>query len=152
MGQIPQQNIATLIKLGKQILNAPIERLPGVEDVLKYFLNTEYRLVLATKGDALDQERKLRASGLEHYFDHIEVMSDKQLANYELLLRKLSITPEEFLMIGNSVKSDVLPVINLGGHAIHIPFHTTWEYEQVENENIEFYAFESLLELLNSIS
>lgn len=151
-GQISQQNIAKLITLGKQILNAPIELLPGVQESLTYLQTTDYCIVLATKGDALDQERKLHASGLEHYFDHVEVMSDKQIANYELLLRKLSIAPEEFLMIGNSVKSDVLPVIDLGGQAIHIPFHTTWEYEQVKNEIMEFQAFESLLELLNSIN
>ncbi|MDA3910596.1 MAG: HAD family hydrolase [Bacteroidales bacterium] len=151
-GQIPQQNIAKLIALGKDILNAPIELLPGAQETLNYLQTTDYRLVLATKGDALDQERKLRASGLEHYFDHVEVMSDKQLANYELLLRKLAITPEEFLMIGNSVKSDVLPVIALNGQAVHIPFHTTWEYEQVSHEHEEFHEFESLSELLNSIS
>jgi len=151
-GQISQQNIAKLIALGKQILNAPIELLPAVQETLRYLQTTDYRIVLATKGDALDQERKLRASGLEHFFNHVEVMSDKKRANYELLLRKLSITPEELLMIGNSVKSDVLPVIDLGGQAIHIPFHTTWEYEQVTNKSEDYHEFSSLSEFLSAIS
>jgi putative hydrolase of the HAD superfamily len=119
------------VALGKELLNKPIELLKGVEEVLSQ-LNGEYRLVLATKGDLLDQERKLFKSGLEKHFHHIEIMSDKKVTDYKKLLRHLDCKPEHFLMIGNSVKSDVIPVLELGGYAIHVPYHTTWDYEKVD--------------------
>lgn len=121
------------IGYGKELLQKPIELLQGVEDVLKTLKGT-YRLVVATKGDLLDQERKLKKSGLEHYFHHIEIMSDKQEADYKKLIRHLDIQPSEFLMMGNSLKSDVLPVLAIGGHGIHIPYHTTWAHEHVAHK------------------
>lgn len=102
--QIKPQEIAHIIQLGKNILEAPIELLPGVKACLEYFSQTNYRLVLATKGDALDQERKLKDSGLSHYFEHVEVMSDKQTSNYLDLFKKLNVEPQHFFMIGNSLK------------------------------------------------
>ena len=87
---------------------------------------------MATKGDLLDQERKLKKSNLERYFHHIEIMSDKKEDDYKKLIKHLDIKPEEFLMIGNSLKSDVLPVLNVGGHAVHVPYHITWAHETVE--------------------
>jgi putative hydrolase of the HAD superfamily len=87
---------------------------------------------MATKGDLLDQERKLKKSGLETYFHHIEIMSEKRDADFVKLIRHLDIATEEFIMIGNSIKSDILPVLNIGGHGIHIPYHITWEHEKVE--------------------
>lgn len=123
------------IAYGKDLLGRPIELLDGIESVL-HSLKDRYRLVVATKGDLLDQERKLRNSGISHYFHHIEVMSDKQEADYKKLLKHLDIKSEEFLMVGNSLKSDILPVLALGGHAIHIPFHTTWAHEMIEH-NVE---------------
>ena len=120
------------IDYGKELLEKPIELLEGVEEVLKA-LKGKYRLVVATKGDLLDQERKLKKSGLEHYFHHIEIMSDKQEADYRKLIKHLDIQPHEFLMLGNSLKSDVLPVLAIGGHGIHVPYHTTWQHEQVEH-------------------
>lgn len=127
--------IAQAIAYGKELLARPIELIDGIESVLEA-LQGQYRLVVATKGDLLDQERKLRKSGLLHYFHHIEVMSDKQEADYQKLLRHLDIPAQQFMMVGNSLKSDILPVLNLGGHAIHIPFHTTWAHEQIEH-NVE---------------
>lgn len=121
------------IQLGKEILEHPIELLDGVENLLSE-LNGRYRLVMATKGDLLDQERKLVKSNLEKYFHHIEIMSDKKIEDYQKLIKHLDCKPEEFLMVGNSIKSDILPVLELGGHAIHIPFHTTWAYEQVSQK------------------
>jgi len=121
------------INLGKELLQKPVELLEGVEDVLKA-LKGRYRLVMATKGDLLDQERKLRKSGLEQYFHHIEIMSDKQEADYLKLIRHLDIQPSSFMMMGNSLKSDVLPVLAIGGHAVHIPYHTTWAHEIVEHQ------------------
>lgn len=121
------------IRYGQEMLSKPIELLDGVEDTLRR-LKGKYRLVVATKGDLLDQERKLKKSGLEHYFHHIEIMSDKQEADYLKLIRHLDCRPDEFLMIGNSLKSDVLPVLAIGGHAAHVPYHTTWTHEKIEHQ------------------
>lgn len=128
---VPQRIIDQIIGFGKALLGRPIELLDGMEPAL-HQLKKKYRLVVATKGDLLDQERKLKRSGLEHYFHHIEIMSDKQEADYRKLIRHLDIDPSEFLMIGNSLKSDCLPVLAIGGHAIHIPYHTTWAHEKME--------------------
>lgn len=124
--------ISKILDLGKAVLNEPIELLDGVEDVL-ISLQGKYRLVVATKGDLLDQERKLRKSGLAKYFHHIEIMSEKDEANYQKLIRHLDIQPHELLMIGNSLKSDIMPVLNIGGHAIHVPYHITWVHEQIDH-------------------
>ncbi len=124
-----------VIKIGTSLINVPMEVLPGVEELLKRLKGTgKYRLVVATKGDLLDQQRKLQRSGLAEHFHHIEVMYDKNEQMYLNLLQKLDCTPDEFMMIGNSMKSDILPVLNIGAHAIHIPFYTTWEHEKVEGE------------------
>lgn len=120
-----------IIDLGKEMLEKPIELLDGVEDVLQQ-LKGKYKLVVATKGDLLDQERKLKKSGIEYYFHHIEIMSDKQEADFTKLIKHLDIEPGEFLMLGNSLKSDVLPVLAIGGHGVHIPYHITWDHEKVE--------------------
>lgn len=125
--------IEKILDCGKELLNKPIEMLDGVEDALKA-LSVKYRLVVATKGDLLDQERKLKKSGIEHYFHHVEIMSDKQETDYVDLIRHLDIKPEEFMMIGNSIKSDILPVLSVGGYAVHVPYHTTWAHEHVENK------------------
>ncbi len=143
-GQVSNADINTLIERGKKMLQEPIELLDGIEDTLKG-LSNKYRLVVATKGDLLDQERKLIKSGLESYFHHIEIVSDKTEKQYQKLIRHLDITPEAFLMVGNSVKSDILPVLNIGAKAIHIPFHTTWEHEVV-NEPIDHPNFKELSE------
>ena len=125
------ETIEKAIQYGKDLLGKPIELLDGIEEVL-HLLKKKYRLVVATKGDLLDQERKLKKSGLEHYFHHIEIMSDKQEADYLKLIKHLDIQPAEFLMIGNSLKSDALPVLAIGGHAVHVPYHTTWAHEKIE--------------------
>lgn len=142
--------IEKTIELGKELLAKPIELLEGVEDVLTK-LKDHYRLVVATKGDLLDQERKLKASGLEHYFHHIEIMSDKQERDYLKLITHLDIQPHEFLMVGNSLKSDVLPVLAIGGHAYHVPYHVTWAHEHVENtiEHERFKQLNNLSELMD---
>jgi putative hydrolase of the HAD superfamily len=130
---VTNEAIGKIIGYGKDLLNEPIELLDNVEEVLKT-LQGHYRIVVATKGDLLDQERKLKKSGLNHYFHHIEIMSEKGEEDYLKLIRHLDIRPEEFLMIGNSLKSDVIPVLNIGGHAIHVPYHTTWAHEHVETK------------------
>lgn len=133
-GKVSTATISEIMKLGKNMIEKPVELLDGIEQVLKV-LSKKYRLILLTKGDLLDQERKLEKSGLSAYFHHIEVLSDKKESNYSNLLEHLEIKHEEFLMIGNSLKSDVLPIINIGGHAIHVPFHTTWVHEMVHDNN-----------------
>ncbi|MDB5157104.1 MAG: family hydrolase [Mucilaginibacter sp.] len=129
---ISAKTIGDIIELGKQMLNQPIELLDGVEEVLRA-LKGRYRLVVATKGDLLDQERKLKKSNLTNYFHHVEVMSEKDDANYLKLIKHLDIRPSELLMVGNSLKSDILPVLNVGGYAIHVPYHITWAHEEIEH-------------------
>ncbi|WP_299207304.1 HAD family hydrolase [uncultured Dokdonia sp.] len=131
--KVSTKQISELIALGKEMLDAPVQLIDGIENVLST-LSRKHKLVVATKGDLLDQERKLDKSGLAKYFHHIEVMSDKQPKNYTKLVNHLDIKPQEFLMVGNSLKSDILPVLEIGGHAFHIPFHTTWIHEQVAEE------------------
>ncbi|MFZ9982097.1 MAG: HAD family hydrolase [Cyclobacteriaceae bacterium] len=128
---IPASVIQKTIDIGREMLDKPVVLLEGVEDVLKS-LKGRYRLVLATKGDLLDQERKLIKSNLQGYFHHIEIMSEKKEDDYRKLIRRLDIAPEGFMMIGNSLKSDVMPVINVGGYGVHIPFHTTWAHEKID--------------------
>ena len=131
--KVTAEKIQEIILLGKSLLEMPIELLPGVEDTLKSLkAQGGYRLVVATKGDLLDQERKLKRSGLTPYFDHIEIMSDKTEKEYNRLLQVLQVAPEEFLMIGNSLKSDIQPVLAIGGYGVHIPFEVMWQHEVVE--------------------
>jgi len=145
---VSNETIEAILKIGKEMLNKPVELLEGVEETLKA-LSKQYRLILLTKGDLLDQERKLEKSGLTKYFHHIEVLSDKKEANYLNLLSHLDIDASEFLMIGNSLKSDILPIINIKAHAIHVPFHTTWLHEQVNEEETNNKPFKTVHSLLN---
>jgi len=151
--KIPTQKIKEIISLGKSLINKPIELLDNVEKTL-ISLKKDYKIILATKGDLLDQERKLHKSKLSQYFDNIEVMSDKKEANYTYLLNRLNIKPEEFLMIGNSVKSDILPVISIGGKAIHIPFSVTWKHEILEetNHNKAYKTISDLSEIISLLN
>lgn len=148
-GTISVGFIKKITEFGKELIEKPIELLDGVEETLAA-LHGKYKLVVATKGDLKDQQRKLHKSGLGHYFHHIEVMDDKQEVNYQKLLKRLEIQPSEFLMVGNSLKSDVLPVLEIGGHAIHIPFHTTWAHEKINHEVVHsnFKTFERITDVL----
>lgn len=143
---ISQESINEILNIGKDMINKPVELLDGVEEVLKV-LSQNFRLILATKGDLLDQERKLEKSNLNKYFHHIEVLSDKKESNYLNLLGHLDIKPSEFLMVGNSLKSDVLPLVNIGAHAIHVPFHTTWAHELVNEEETNGKAYRSVVKI-----
>lgn len=147
---ISNKTIEAILNIGKDMLNKPVELLDGVEEVLKT-VSKKYRLILATKGDLLDQERKLEKSGLTNYFHHIEVLSDKKEANYSKLLNHLDINPSEFLMIGNSLKSDVLPLVNIKAHAIHVPFHTTWAHEEVTEQETNGKAYKTIKSLKDLI-
>jgi putative hydrolase of the HAD superfamily len=144
------KTIEAILNIGKTMLNKPVELLEGVEQTLKE-LSKRYRLILVTKGDLLDQERKLEKSGLTDYFHHIEVVSDKHEANYSKLLNHLDIEPEAFLMVGNSLKSDILPIVNIGAKAIHVPFHTTWIHEQVSEEATNNKTYKTVNSLLDVV-
>lgn len=143
--EISGKGIEQILAIGKNLLQKPVELLPNVISVLEQ-LKGKYKLVVATKGDLKDQHRKLHDSGIGAFFHHIEVMSDKTEADYQKMLGRLDCQPENFLMIGNSLKSDVLPILNIGGHAIHIPYHTTWEYEKIDFE-IEHKNFNTITNL-----
>ncbi len=131
-GKVDSIDLNRIIEMGRGLINEDIVLLEGVEETLKTLSAKGYKLIVATKGDLLDQERKLRKSGLEKYFDHIEIMSYKRDEDYLKLINHLGISPDEFLMIGNSLPSDILPVLRIGGYGIHVPFHTTWAHELAE--------------------
>ncbi|MET3535124.1 HAD family hydrolase [Chryseobacterium limigenitum] len=138
------------LEIGKELLQKPIELLDGVTETLDQ-LKGSYRLVIATKGDLLDQERKLKKSGLQDYFHHIEIISDKKESDYRKLLKHLDCQPQNFLMLGNSIKSDILPVLEIGGFAAHIPYHITWSHEQHEHhlEHDRFIELKNMKEVIS---
>ena len=150
---VPQHTINNILNIGKQMIARPVELLDGVEEVLKH-LEKKYRLIVLTKGDLLDQERKLDRSGLSKYFHHVEVLSDKKEINYQNLLDHLEIDVKEFLMVGNSLKSDVVPILNIGATAVHVPFHTTWAHEMIpeEEQPNDHLTLNSLRDLLNYLN
>lgn len=141
--------IDKILILGKSLLEKPIELLDDIEFLLNE-LKGKYILIVATKGDHLDQQRKLNGSGLIHHFSHIEIMNDKKETEYQKLIKHLDIKSEEFLMVGNSLKSDILPVLSIGGHAVHIPYHITWQHETVNNDDAprQYHEISKLAELL----
>jgi putative hydrolase of the HAD superfamily len=151
-GAISASDIEKIIGLGKEMLDKPIELIEGVEEVLKA-LQGKYRLVMATKGDLLDQEKKLQKSGLAKYFHHTEIVSEKQEPEYLKLLKHLDIAPQQFLMIGDSLKSDVLPVLNIGAHGFHVPYHSAWEHEKVDIsiEHPKFRQLNNISDVLNFV-
>lgn len=151
-GAVSTRDISRIIGIGKSMLERPIELLDDVKNVLKE-LAPRYRLIVATKGDLLDQERKMQRSGIADYFHHIEIMSDKKNKQYVQLLKHLDIAPEEFLMIGNSLKSDIIPSLELGAWGIYVPYHTTWAHEEVDHEpaSKRFFKVEELHQVLGLI-
>ena len=143
--------IEKIIDLGKTLINKPLILFDEVNESLKSIKEQGIKLVLATKGDLLDQERKLKNSSLSTCFHHIEIMSNKNETDYLTLLQRLDISPDEFLMVGNSIKSDILPVLAIGAYAIHIPYHINWAHEMVANnvsEHKRFLEIDSICKLL----
>ncbi|MDC3081848.1 HAD family hydrolase [Paracoccaceae bacterium] len=126
------QNIGKVIKIGKDMLAQPIQLLPNVRDTLRH-LSEHNTLIMITKGDLLDQQRKVRESGLLKYFRSIEIVSEKNEQTYLEILKKNNISPEDFLMVGNSLKSDILPVTKIGGTGIYIPHKFTWRHEELDS-------------------
>lgn len=127
-GRISGREIHQVIQLAKEMVAADIQLLPHVADTVASLSQT-YPLMIITKGDLLDQEAKITKSGLGSYFRYIEIVSHKNRATYETILNRHGITPERFLMVGNSLPSDILPVLELGGYGVHIPHAITWAHE-----------------------
>ena len=130
-GKVPASVLEQILALGKEQLTKPVELLDGVEETLNALVG-RYRLIVVTKGDLLDQESKLERSGLADCFEHTEVMSDKGEKEYARLMARLGVSPDRFVMVGNSLRSDIRPVLALGGYAVYIPFEVTWEHEKAE--------------------
>lgn len=131
-GQVPARVIEQILEAGRAMLHRPIELLPGVEVVLGT-LSAAYRLLLITKGDLFDQESKIARSGLGDHFDGIEIISEKDADAYAAIFAKHGIHADRFVMVGNSLRSDVLPVVENGARAVYIPYEVTWEHEHSED-------------------
>jgi putative hydrolase of the HAD superfamily len=127
-GQVSGQDIRALIDLAKEMLGAEVELLPHVAETIP-LLAERHRLMVITKGDLLDQETKIARSGLGSYFEHVEIVSEKTTESYARLFRQHGIAPERCLMVGNSLRSDILPILALGGHAVYVPSDLTWQHE-----------------------
>lgn len=130
-GEICGEDIQTILDFSKEMLQAPVQPLENVADTLDDLAGS-YLLMLITKGDLFDQETKLARSGLADYFQIVEIISEKTPEAYEKVLNAHNLSANRFLMVGNSLRSDVLPVLTVGGHAVHIPYHITWAHEAVE--------------------
>lgn len=131
-GKIRADEIRTLIELGRDMLDHPVELLDDVAETVAALART-HRLILITKGDLRDQQRKLAKSGLAAHFSFIEIVSEKDAATYAAILQRQAIAPAEFLMVGNSLRSDVLPVLEIGAAALHVPYHLTWMLERSDH-------------------
>lgn len=132
-GTVPAMVVDRLVDAGMAMLTETVRLLPDVPAVLAD-LSQDHRLVLITKGDLVHQTRKVETSGIAHHFEQIEVVLEKDPATYDRILRQVGVTPERFCMVGNSVRSDILPVLALGGHAVHVPYPLLWEHEHVDHE------------------
>lgn len=148
-GVVSAREIREILAVGQDMLAHPVELLPGVAEVLPE-LARDYRLMLITKGDLRDQERKIAHSGLAAHFQILEILSEKDGPAYARILQRHGINPAEFVMIGNSLKSDILPVLELGGAGVHIPYRIIWQHEQVGTlppANPRFHRIAHLTEL-----
>ena len=134
-GKIPASDLEVILGWGKRMLMEPTELLDGVEVALRE-LNRRYDLLLITKGDLFDQESKLARSGLAELFSGVEIVSEKNADSYRAILKRRGIKKEEFVMVGNSLRSDIAPVVELGARAVHIPYEVTWHHEQVPEESL----------------
>jgi putative hydrolase of the HAD superfamily len=147
--RIPAADLEVILGWGQKMLSAPTELLDGVEAALQD-LSRRYELVLITMGDLFDQESKLARSGLAEMFKGVEILSEKNVDAYRAVLRRRRIDPKEFVMAGNSLRSDIAPVIAIGARAVHIPYPLTWHHEQVPEDSMPkegWYRLEKIGEL-----
>jgi putative hydrolase of the HAD superfamily len=142
-GKVSGAAIQQIIELGKDMLQHPVHLLETVEKSVKK-LSEHFVLMVITKGDLFDQENKLARSGIADYFQLVEIVSEKNESTYRSLLERHNISPSEFCMVGNSLKSDILPVLQVGAQAVHIPYHTTWELEKITDHELAGYTYTEL--------
>ncbi len=142
-GGVPLSVIEAILDAGKAMLSHPVELLDGVVEAVDE-LGDRYALMVITKGDLFHQESKLARSGLAERFQRVEIVSEKDEATYRRIIERVGVRPDQFVMAGNSLRSDVLPVAALGGHAVHVPFHTTWALEDVPPEEAAEYRFDTI--------
>jgi putative hydrolase of the HAD superfamily len=148
-GRVTGSEIMEVIGFAREMMECPVELLEGARETIEELSQT-YDLMLITKGDLFDQESKIARSGLGGYFSRIEIVSEKDRRTYELIMRKHAITPERFLMVGNSIKSDVLPVIAAGGKAVYVHYPSTWFHEKLMDNNpeeVKFFQIDSIRHL-----
>jgi len=148
-GRIPATDLEVILGWGKRMLMEPTELLEGVEAALQE-LGKPYDLLLVTKGDLFDQESKLARSGLAGLFLGVEIVSEKNVDSYRRILERRGIKPQEFVMVGNSLRSDVVPVLELGARAVHIPYQVTWHHEHLPDESLPrdgWYRIDSITDL-----
>ncbi|HWQ45896.1 MAG TPA: HAD family hydrolase, partial [Longilinea sp.] len=141
-------DIQAIVELGRGMTGHEICLLDGVVEALEHFKDRQ--LILITKGDVLDQESKVKRSGLAGYFRHVEVVVDKTREHYADILRKHNVSPECFLMVGNALRSDIAPVLSLGGYAVHVPYPLSWAHEaevDLPSDQSRFFEIPSLYEL-----
>lgn len=142
-GKVGKEELRILITDVKEMMVTDVVLVDQVEDVLSA-LSGKYELMLITKGDLFEQERKIRRSGLSDYFQYIEIVGEKTEGQYLGLLEKYRISPNQFLMVGNSLRSDILPVLRIGGSAVYIPNDTTWFHEDASEDEIKEYEIATL--------
>lgn len=135
-GEIGGEEIGRILEAGRAMLDHPVDLIDGVAETLERLTADGYRLVLVTKGDLHHQEHKIEASGLAPLFERLEIVSEKDEPTYERVIASMGVAPDRFAMVGNSVRSDVLPVLAVGGHAVHIPYHLTWAHEHVDHDGV----------------
>ncbi|MEZ5278767.1 MAG: HAD family hydrolase [Opitutaceae bacterium] len=155
-GKISAEEIRSILDLAKAMMRHPVELLPDAATTVRR-LAQDHHLILITKGDLRDQQRKIAKSGLAGYFTHTEVVAEKDRETYARILERARVRPERFVMVGNSIKSDILPVLDLGGIGVHIPYQTTWVHERAESpENhdrfFELASMTGLPELVSRLS
>ena len=148
-GRVEAHDVRRIIDWGRDILSAPIELIDGVAETIQT-LAANYRLILVTKGDLLHQETKLARSGLGQLFSGIEIVSEKDPPIYRRIMERYAVAPDRFVMVGNSLRSDIVPVIAAGGHAVHVPYEISWVHERVAPEalaDVHFHEIAHLREL-----
>jgi putative hydrolase of the HAD superfamily len=143
-GRITSREVSAILDVGKSLLGQPVELLDGVDEVVAQLADDGHRLIVVTKGDLFHQESKVAGSGLADRFDRVEIVSEKDVDTYRRVMADAGVAPENFLMIGNSVRSDILPVVELGGHAAHLPYVYTWELEHVPDADAQRMGFHEL--------
>jgi putative hydrolase of the HAD superfamily len=142
-GSVTGDEVAEILRWGREMLLAPVDLLPGVEATVTE-LAADHPLMVITKGDLLDQETKLARSGLGDLFTYVEVVSRKDRATYEEILDTHGIDPEAFVMVGNSMRSDIVPIAEMGATAVHVPYETTWAHEEVPEERLRDLGYHTL--------